>query len=87
VTKRSFDSGASAWDRFSARGSVLYVPAILGAAQITAGQRVLDVAAGAGPSATEVVGDRRRAWPQSCSQLDYADSNFQFQRTRPSARR
>jgi ubiquinone/menaquinone biosynthesis C-methylase UbiE len=53
VTKRSFDSGASAWDRFSARGSVLYVPAILGAAQITAGQRVLDVAAGAGPSATE----------------------------------
>jgi ubiquinone/menaquinone biosynthesis C-methylase UbiE len=53
VTKRSFDSGASAWDRFAGRASVLYVPAILGAAQITAGQRVLDVAAGAGPSAME----------------------------------
>ncbi len=53
VTERSFDSGASAWERFSARSSALYVPALLGAAQVTAGQRVLDVATGAGPSAVE----------------------------------
>jgi ubiquinone/menaquinone biosynthesis C-methylase UbiE len=54
VTERSFDSGASAWERFAGRSSVLYVPALLAAAQVSAGQRVLDVATGAGPSAVEV---------------------------------
>jgi ubiquinone/menaquinone biosynthesis C-methylase UbiE len=53
VSKLSFDSGASAWDRFSLRATALYVPALLAAAQITAGQRVLDVATGGGPSAVE----------------------------------
>jgi ubiquinone/menaquinone biosynthesis C-methylase UbiE len=53
VTERSFDSGAAAWERFSARSSALYVPALLAAAQVSAGQRVLDVATGAGPSAVE----------------------------------
>jgi ubiquinone/menaquinone biosynthesis C-methylase UbiE len=53
VTERSFDSGASAWERFSARSSALYIPALLAAAQVAAGQRILDVATGAGPSAVE----------------------------------
>jgi SAM-dependent methyltransferase len=53
VTKLSFDSGASAWDRFSTRFSALYVPALLAAAHIKEGQRVLDVATGTGPSAVE----------------------------------
>jgi ubiquinone/menaquinone biosynthesis C-methylase UbiE len=53
VTERSFDSGASAWECFSARSSALYVPALVAAAQVTAGQRVLDVATGAGPAAVE----------------------------------
>jgi len=53
VTKLSFDSGASAWDRFSTRFSALYVPALLAAADIKEGQRVLDVATGTGPSAVE----------------------------------
>jgi ubiquinone/menaquinone biosynthesis C-methylase UbiE len=53
VSKLSFDSGASACDRFSLRATALYVPALLAAAQITAGQRVLDVATGGGPSAVE----------------------------------
>jgi len=53
VTKLSFDSGASAWDRFSTRFSALYVPALLAAARIEEGQRVLDVATGTGPSAAE----------------------------------
>jgi ubiquinone/menaquinone biosynthesis C-methylase UbiE len=51
MTKLSFDSGASAWDRFSTRFSALYVPALLTAAHIKEGQRVLDVATGSGPSA------------------------------------
>jgi ubiquinone/menaquinone biosynthesis C-methylase UbiE len=51
VTKLSFDSGASAWDQFSTRFSALYVPALLTAAHIKEGQRVLDVATGSGPSA------------------------------------
>jgi hypothetical protein len=42
VTKLSFDSGASAWDRFSTRFSALYVPALLAAAHIKEGQRVLN---------------------------------------------
>ena len=59
VTKLSFDSGATAWDRFSTRFSALYVPALLTAAHIKEGQRVLDVATGTGPStvaAAAVVG-------------------------------
>jgi ubiquinone/menaquinone biosynthesis C-methylase UbiE len=53
VTKLSFDSGASAWDRFSARLSVLYLPTLLDAADIRDGQRVLDVATGGARSAVE----------------------------------
>ena len=53
VTKLPFDSGASAWDRFSTRFSALYVPALLAATHIKEGQRVLDVATGTGPSAVE----------------------------------
>lgn len=60
VTKLSFDSGVSAWDRFSTRFSAVYVPALLAAAHTKEGQRVLDVATGTGPSAVEtaaVVGE------------------------------
>ncbi|HEU4342512.1 MAG TPA: methyltransferase domain-containing protein [Candidatus Binatia bacterium] len=53
VAKLSFDSGASAWDRFSTRFSALYVPALLAVARIKEGQRVLDVATGTGASAVE----------------------------------
>jgi ubiquinone/menaquinone biosynthesis C-methylase UbiE len=53
ATKLSFDSGASAWDRFSTRFSALYVPGLLAVAHIKEGQRVLDVATGTGPSAVE----------------------------------
>jgi len=53
VTKLSFDSGASAWDRFSTRFSALYVPALLAAAHIKEGQRVLDVATGTAPSTVD----------------------------------
>jgi SAM-dependent methyltransferase len=53
MTQLSFDTAASAWDRFSVRASTLYVPALLTAAGITAGQRVLDVATGTGLSAVE----------------------------------
>jgi SAM-dependent methyltransferase len=53
VTKLSFDSGASAWDRFSTRFSALNVPALLAAADIKEGECVLDVATGTGPSAVE----------------------------------
>ena len=53
VKKLSFDSGASAWDRFSTRFSALYVPALLAAAHIKEGQRVLDVATGTGASTVE----------------------------------
>jgi ubiquinone/menaquinone biosynthesis C-methylase UbiE len=53
MTKLSFDSGASAWDRFSVWASAVNVQALLAAAEITAGQRVLDVATGAGPFALE----------------------------------
>jgi SAM-dependent methyltransferase len=53
MTKLSFDSGASAWDRFSVRASAVNVQALLAAAEITAGQRVLDVATGAGSFALE----------------------------------
>jgi len=53
MTKLSFDSGASAWDRFSVRASAVNVQPLLAAAEITAGQRVLDVATGAGPFALE----------------------------------
>jgi ubiquinone/menaquinone biosynthesis C-methylase UbiE len=53
VTKLSFDSGTSAWDRFSTRFSALYVAALLAAAHIKEGQRVLDVATRTGPSTVE----------------------------------
>lgn len=53
MMKLSFDSGVSAWERTSVRTSALYVPALLAAAQVTTGQRVLDVATGAGLSAVE----------------------------------
>jgi len=53
MMKLSFDSGASAWERTSVRTSALYVPALLAAAQVATGQRVLDVATGSGLSAVE----------------------------------
>jgi SAM-dependent methyltransferase len=53
MMKLSFDSGVSAWERTSVRTSALYVPALLATAQVTTGQRVLDVATGAGLSAVE----------------------------------
>ena len=46
-----FDAGASAYDRFMGRWSRLYIPAVLAAARIGIGQRVLDVATGTGEAA------------------------------------
>lgn len=47
-----FDArAASAYDRFMGRWSRLYVPALLAAAGVGAGQRVLDVATGTGEAA------------------------------------
>jgi ubiquinone/menaquinone biosynthesis C-methylase UbiE len=51
VTRLSFDAGAAAYDRFMGRWSRLYVPALLDAAGIRAGQRVLDAATGTGEAA------------------------------------
>jgi ubiquinone/menaquinone biosynthesis C-methylase UbiE len=80
VTKLSFDSGASAWDRFSTRFSALYIPALFAAAHIEEGQRVLDVATGTGPSAVKaatVVGQSGLvlATDISLSMLQKAKSN------------
>jgi len=46
-----FDAGAAAYDRAAGRWSRLYIPALLTAARIAAGQRVLDVATGTGEAA------------------------------------
>jgi ubiquinone/menaquinone biosynthesis C-methylase UbiE len=81
VTKLSFDSGASAWDRFSTRFSALYIPALFAAAQIEQGQCVLDIATGTGPSAVKaatVVGQSGLvlATDISLSMLQKAKSNI-----------
>lgn len=47
----SYGAGASAYDRITGRWSRLYIPALLAAAEITAGQSVLDVATGTGEAA------------------------------------
>ena len=47
----NFDAGASAYDRFMGRWSRLYLPALLASAEVTGGQRVLDVATGTGEAA------------------------------------
>lgn len=53
MTRLSFDSGASAYERFSTLFSELFVPRLLAAARIRDGQRVLDVAAGTGATVVE----------------------------------
>ena len=47
----SYGAGASAYARIPGRWSRLYIPALLAAAEITAGQSVLDVATGTGEAA------------------------------------
>ncbi len=47
----SFDAGAHAYERFMGRWSRLWVPALLDAASIAPGQRVLDLATGTGEAA------------------------------------
>jgi SAM-dependent methyltransferase len=42
---------ASAYDRFTGRGSRLFVPSVLGAAEVAPGCRVLDVSTGTGEAA------------------------------------
>lgn len=48
---KTFDAGAPAYDRFMGRWSRLYIPALLAAAGVGSGQRVLDVATGTGEAA------------------------------------
>jgi len=45
---RTYDAGASAYDRFTGRWSRLFVPSLVSAAGVTSGHSVLDVAAGTG---------------------------------------
>ena len=45
---RTYDAGASAYDRLTGRWSRLYVPSLLGAAGVASGHSVLDVPAGTG---------------------------------------
>jgi len=47
----SFDAGAQAYERFMGRWSRLWVPALLDAAGVGPGQRVLDLATGTGEAA------------------------------------
>ncbi|MBI2152611.1 MAG: class I SAM-dependent methyltransferase [Candidatus Rokubacteria bacterium] len=47
----SFDAGAGAYDRCMGRWSRLDIPALLAAAQVAAGKKVLDVATGTGEAA------------------------------------
>ncbi len=59
TTRPSFDTGASAYDRFMGRWSRLYIPALLAAGRVGPRQRVLDVATGTGEatlSAASLVG-------------------------------
>jgi ubiquinone/menaquinone biosynthesis C-methylase UbiE len=49
----SFDAGAQAYDRFMGRWSRLWVPALLDAAGVGPGQRVLDLASGTGEAAAQ----------------------------------
>jgi ubiquinone/menaquinone biosynthesis C-methylase UbiE len=59
----SFDAGATAYDRFMGRCSRLFVPALLDAAGIRPGARVLDVAVGTGEAALEAL---RRVGSSGC---------------------
>ncbi len=59
MTTLSFDGGADAYDRFMGRWSRRWIPALLAAARVARGQRVLDVATGTGEAvvmAATVVG-------------------------------
>ena len=49
----SFDAGAHAYERFMGRWSRLWVPALLAAAGLGPGQRVLDLATGTGEAAAQ----------------------------------
>ena len=51
----SFDAVAAAYDTFMGRCTRLYLPALLAAANLVPGQRVLDVATGTGESAAMAV--------------------------------
>jgi ubiquinone/menaquinone biosynthesis C-methylase UbiE len=44
--ERTYDAGASAYDRFTGRWSRLYVPSLLSAAGVAPGHSVRDVTAG-----------------------------------------
>lgn len=48
MSAAGFDSTAEVYDRYMGRWSALWVPALLAAARVAAGARVLDVAAGMG---------------------------------------
>ena len=53
-----FDAGAAGYDRGFGSVSPEFIPALLRAAKLTAGQRVLDVATGSGLAAQAACGDR-----------------------------
>jgi SAM-dependent methyltransferase len=46
-----YDAGASAYDRLTGRWSRMYIPGVLGAAEVSTGSHVLDVATGTGDAA------------------------------------
>jgi len=52
VSRLTFDDVATAYDDFMGRWTRLYVPALLRAAHVAPGQRVLDMATGTGESAS-----------------------------------
>ena len=52
--ERTYDAGASAYDRLTGRWSRLYVPSLLSAAGVAPGHSVLDVAAGTGGASVEL---------------------------------
>jgi len=63
----SFTVAADAYDRFMGRYSVLLAPQLAALADVTAGQRVLDVGCGPGALTTELV---RRLGPSAVAAVD-----------------
>ena len=55
MSSRPFDTAAHSYDRFMGRWSRLFVPALVDAARIARGDRVLDLAAGTGEGALAAI--------------------------------
>ena len=75
----SFRVGADAYDRFMGRYSVRLAPLLADLAEVTTGQRVLDVGCGPGALTTELV---RRVGAASVSAVDPSESFVEAARLR-----